>query len=191
MLFVYEIHDTVKNNHCPFLSIQLQWWDMAQKTKMLYWSWPTTMVLQNMIKEMLMHRYLFFHWPELSHAVSRNNTKQFSISMCLLQSCYAYWVWLFSFQIAISTDDVYKTAEVVRLNGGHITREPGALPGINTKITACTDPDGWKTVSANLSFHAQHLFHSLILVPRGITITKKKRREYLNRWRFGILYGCT
>ncbi|KAL5230279.1 hypothetical protein ABZP36_029055 [Zizania latifolia] len=49
-------------------------------------------------------------------------------------------------QIAISTDDVYKTAEVVRLNGGQITREPGPLPGINTKITACTDPDGWKTV---------------------------------------------
>nr|TKW24929.1 hypothetical protein SEVIR_3G082800v2 [Setaria viridis] len=49
-------------------------------------------------------------------------------------------------QIAISTDDVYKTAEVIRLNGGQITREPGPLPGINTKITACTDPDGWKTV---------------------------------------------
>ncbi|TVU16907.1 hypothetical protein EJB05_32910, partial [Eragrostis curvula] len=49
-------------------------------------------------------------------------------------------------QIAISTDDVYKTAEVVRLNGGKITREPGPLPGISTKITACTDPDGWKTV---------------------------------------------
>ncbi|RLN30934.1 putative lactoylglutathione lyase, chloroplastic [Panicum miliaceum] len=49
-------------------------------------------------------------------------------------------------QIAISTDDVYKTAEVIRVNGGLITREPGPLPGINTKITACTDPDGWKTV---------------------------------------------
>ncbi|EEC78802.1 hypothetical protein OsI_19060 [Oryza sativa Indica Group] len=49
-------------------------------------------------------------------------------------------------QIAISTDDVYKTAEVIRQNGGQITREPGPLPGINTKITACTDPDGWKTV---------------------------------------------
>uniref|UniRef100_A0A0D9WE40 Lactoylglutathione lyase n=1 Tax=Leersia perrieri TaxID=77586 RepID=A0A0D9WE40_9ORYZ len=49
-------------------------------------------------------------------------------------------------QIAISTDDVYKTAEVIRQNGGKITREPGPLPGINTKITACTDPDGWKTV---------------------------------------------
>lgn len=27
-----------------------------------------------------------------------------------------------------------------------ITREPGPLPGINTKITACLDPDGWKSV---------------------------------------------
>ncbi|XLS51070.1 hypothetical protein HN51_035776, partial [Arachis hypogaea] len=48
--------------------------------------------------------------------------------------------------IAIGTDDVYKTAEAVKLAGGKITREPGPLPGINTKITACLDPDGWKTV---------------------------------------------
>jgi hypothetical protein len=66
----------------------------------------------------------------------------------LFPSCYTYGVWLFSFQIAISTDDVYKTAEAIRVNGGRITREPGPLPGINTKITACTDPDGWKTVCA-------------------------------------------
>lgn len=49
-------------------------------------------------------------------------------------------------QIAIGTDDVYKTAEAIKLCGGKITREPGPLPGINTKITACLDPDGWKTV---------------------------------------------
>lgn len=49
-------------------------------------------------------------------------------------------------QIAIGTDDVYKTAEAVRQAGGKITREPGPLPGINTKITACLDPDGWKSV---------------------------------------------
>ncbi|XP_022157589.1 probable lactoylglutathione lyase, chloroplastic [Momordica charantia] len=49
-------------------------------------------------------------------------------------------------QIAIGTDDVYRTAEAVKLSGGKITREPGPLPGINTKITACLDPDGWKTV---------------------------------------------
>ncbi|CAL0330921.1 unnamed protein product [Lupinus luteus] len=51
-------------------------------------------------------------------------------------------------QIAIGTDDVYKTAEVIKLAGvgGKITREPGPIPGINTKITACLDPDGWKTV---------------------------------------------
>eukprot|EP00897_Mesotaenium_endlicherianum_P003438 jgi/Mesen1/3121/ME000184S02178 len=49
-------------------------------------------------------------------------------------------------QIAIGTDDVYKTAEAVRVSGGTITREAGPLPGLNTKITACLDPDGWKTV---------------------------------------------
>ncbi|KAF3447325.1 hypothetical protein FNV43_RR12511 [Rhamnella rubrinervis] len=32
-------------------------------------------------------------------------------------------------QIAIGTDDVYKTAEAIRLSGGTITREPGPLPG--------------------------------------------------------------
>ncbi|KAK7251545.1 hypothetical protein RIF29_34838 [Crotalaria pallida] len=51
-------------------------------------------------------------------------------------------------QIAIGTDDVYKTAEAIKLAGvgGKITREPGPIPGINTKITAVLDPDGWKTV---------------------------------------------
>ncbi|KAF5944949.1 hypothetical protein HYC85_019026 [Camellia sinensis] len=53
-------------------------------------------------------------------------------------------------QVAISTDDVYKSAEVVNLVtqelGGQITRQPGPIPGLNTKITAFLDPDGWKTV---------------------------------------------
>ncbi|CAI5461602.1 unnamed protein product [Closterium sp. Yama58-4] len=49
-------------------------------------------------------------------------------------------------QIAIGTDDVYKTAEAIRAAGGTITREPGPIPGINTKIVACLDPDGYKTV---------------------------------------------
>lgn len=31
--------------------------------------------------------------------------------------------------------------------GGNITREPGPLPGIGTKIVSFLDPDGWKTVS--------------------------------------------
>ncbi|KAL2544944.1 putative lactoylglutathione lyase [Forsythia ovata] len=48
-------------------------------------------------------------------------------------------------QIAIGTNDVYKTAEAIKLSGGKIIREPGPLPGINTKITVCLDPDGWKT----------------------------------------------
>lgn len=53
-------------------------------------------------------------------------------------------------QVAISTDDVYKSAEAVRVviqeHGGKITREPGPIPGINTKITSFLDPDGWKVV---------------------------------------------
>ncbi|GMQ03430.1 hypothetical protein CsSME_00049232 [Camellia sinensis var. sinensis] len=49
-------------------------------------------------------------------------------------------------QIAIGTNDVYKTAEAIQLCGGKIILEPGPLPGINTKITACLDPDGWKSV---------------------------------------------
>ncbi|KAJ6295586.1 hypothetical protein OIU78_023582 [Salix suchowensis] len=49
-------------------------------------------------------------------------------------------------QIAIGTDDVYKSAEAVKLCGGKIIREPGPIPVINTKITACLDPDGWKSV---------------------------------------------
>ncbi|XP_009798231.1 lactoylglutathione lyase GLX1 isoform X1 [Nicotiana tabacum] len=49
-------------------------------------------------------------------------------------------------QIAVGTDDVYKTAEAIKLYGGEIVLEPGPLPGINTKIMACVDPDGWKTV---------------------------------------------
>ncbi|XP_030488794.2 probable lactoylglutathione lyase, chloroplastic [Cannabis sativa] len=59
-------------------------------------------------------------------------------------------------QIAIGTDDVYKTAEAVKLSGGKIVLEPGPLPGINTKITACLDPDGWKTVFVdNIDFRKE------------------------------------
>lgn len=49
-------------------------------------------------------------------------------------------------QVAISTTDVYKTAESVRAAGGTIVREPGPVPGIGTKIVSITDPDGWKVV---------------------------------------------
>lgn len=49
-------------------------------------------------------------------------------------------------QIAIGTNDVYKTAEAIKSSGGKIIRDPGPLPGINTKIVVCLDPDGWKLV---------------------------------------------
>ncbi|KAJ3693605.1 hypothetical protein LUZ60_009085 [Juncus effusus] len=53
-------------------------------------------------------------------------------------------------QVAISTQDVYKSGEAVELItkelGGKITRKPGPIPGLNTKITSFLDPDGWKVV---------------------------------------------
>lgn len=59
-------------------------------------------------------------------------------------------------QIAIGTDDVYKAAEAIKLCGGQVTLEPGPLPVINTKITACLDPDGWKTVFVdNIDFRKE------------------------------------
>jgi len=61
------------------------------------------------------------------------------------ESCDTLSFYVFH-QIAIGTDDVYKTAEAIKLFDGIIALEPGPLPGINTKITACLDPDGWKSV---------------------------------------------
>ncbi|KAL8136770.1 hypothetical protein V2J09_002771 [Rumex salicifolius] len=56
----------------------------------------------------------------------------------------------YNYGVAISTDDVYKSAEAVNVVtqelGGKITRQPGPIPGINTKITSFLDPDGWKTI---------------------------------------------
>lgn len=49
-------------------------------------------------------------------------------------------------QIAVSTKDVYKTAERIKAGGWELTREPGPVSGIGTKICATVDPDGWKTV---------------------------------------------
>ncbi|XP_059664835.1 lactoylglutathione lyase GLX1-like [Cornus florida] len=53
-------------------------------------------------------------------------------------------------QVAISTDDVYKSAEAVKLVtkelGGNLILPPGPIPGIKTKVTSFVDPDGWKAV---------------------------------------------
>jgi lactoylglutathione lyase len=54
---------------------------------------------------------------------------------------------IFNGQIAIGTNDVYKTADAIKACGGKIVREAGPLPGINTKITAILDPEGWKSAS--------------------------------------------
>ncbi|KAG2678107.1 hypothetical protein I3760_12G128000 [Carya illinoinensis] len=57
-------------------------------------------------------------------------------------------------EVAIGTDNVYKSAAAVKLVtkelGGQIILPPGPIPQINTKITSFVDPDGWKTVSSQL-----------------------------------------
>ena len=65
-------------------------------------------------------------------------------------SVHACCATVLGWQIAIGTDDVYKVGEQVKAAGGKITREAGPLPGIGTKIMACLDPDGWKTVRDSL-----------------------------------------
>lgn len=68
-------------------------------------------------------------------------------------------------QLAIGTEDVYKTAGACELiGGGKTVTAPGALPRINTKICAITDPDGWKTVLRSPSMHAYLPIHSQVPV---------------------------
>lgn len=49
-------------------------------------------------------------------------------------------------QIAVSTPSVYEIADRMRAGGVAITRDPGPVPGIGTKICAVRDPDGFKIV---------------------------------------------
>lgn len=69
----------------------------------------------------------------------------------LVASSSSLWILISVLQVAIGTEDVYKSAEVVnhviQELGGKITRQAGPIPGLNTKITSFLDPDGWKTVS--------------------------------------------
>lgn len=68
-----------------------------------------------------------------------------------------------SLQVAIGTDDVYKSAAAVKLVtkelGGQIILPPVLIPEINTKITSFVDPDGWKTVSTELQYNFFFLEH--------------------------------
>lgn len=76
------------------------------------------------------------HWRLLSNRIAL-------YAVCSIISSHAPTL---RFQIALGTNDVYKTAEAVKTFGGKIVREPGPLPILNTKITAVLDPDGWKSV---------------------------------------------
>jgi len=46
--------------------------------------------------------------------------------------------------IALSAEDIYQACDLVRANGGQISREPGPVKGGSTVIAFVTDPDGYK-----------------------------------------------
>ena len=46
--------------------------------------------------------------------------------------------------LAISSDDIAVACELVRANGGTVTREPGPVKGGSTVIAFVADPDGYK-----------------------------------------------
>jgi lactoylglutathione lyase len=60
-------------------------------------------------------------------------------------------------QVAIGSDDVYKTCEDIKAKGGTITKEAFEIPGIGTKICATTDPDGYKIVIVDNTDFAKEL----------------------------------
>nr|XP_024373221.1 lactoylglutathione lyase-like [Physcomitrium patens] len=50
-------------------------------------------------------------------------------------------------QLAIGTEDIYKTYEACEIiDGGQTVTIPTTSPNTNTKIYAVIDPDGWRTV---------------------------------------------
>ncbi|MBI5276660.1 MAG: lactoylglutathione lyase [Burkholderiales bacterium] len=46
--------------------------------------------------------------------------------------------------IAIGVADAYASCELIRTNGGNVTREAGPVKGGTTVIAFVTDPDGYK-----------------------------------------------
>ena len=133
---------------------------MVLKIKMQCWSWHITMGLQNTAREMVMRRWILtfsssiYYSNLVSHHLNHSCLPWSRIMSYLLVFSSGFYSMLlyvkieclYLYQIAIGTDDVYKSAEAVKQCGGKIIREPGPIPVINTKITACLDPDGWKSV---------------------------------------------
>lgn len=46
--------------------------------------------------------------------------------------------------VALGVDDIYKTCEAIKEQGGRVTREPGPMKHGKTVIAFVTDPDGYK-----------------------------------------------
>ncbi|MEO7496374.1 MAG: lactoylglutathione lyase [Massilia sp.] len=57
--------------------------------------------------------------------------------------------------LAISTDNIVATCDLVRANGGTITREPGPVKGGSTVIAFVVDPDGYKVELIERADNAQ------------------------------------
>jgi lactoylglutathione lyase len=45
--------------------------------------------------------------------------------------------------IAIETNDIYQTCDMIKAKGGQVTREPGPVKGGTTVIAFVKDPDGY------------------------------------------------
>ncbi len=45
--------------------------------------------------------------------------------------------------IAIGVNDIYQTCELIKAEGGNVTREPGPVQGGSTHIAFVKDPDGY------------------------------------------------
>lgn len=96
-----------------------------------------------------------------------NAYAQVRLATCELSFFWSFFLNALAFQVAIGTDDVYKSGEVInhaiQEHGGKITRKPGPIPGINTKIVSFLDPDGWKTVSCK-NTESEHFFPFYFLI---------------------------
>ncbi|KAK7363755.1 hypothetical protein VNO77_05910 [Canavalia gladiata] len=127
--------------HDPFCQIMLRVGDLERSIK-FYEKALGMKVVRKVDKPEYKYTIVMLGYGEENETTVLELTYNYGVTEYSKGNAYA--------QIAIGTDDVYKSAEVVNQViqevGGKITRQPGPIPGLNTKITSFLDPDGWKTV---------------------------------------------
>ncbi|BAT77369.1 hypothetical protein VIGAN_01547600 [Vigna angularis var. angularis] len=127
--------------HDPFCQVMLRVGDLERSIK-FYEKALGMKVLRKVDKPESKYTAVMLGYGEEHETTVLELTNNYGVTEYSKGNAYA--------QIAIGTDDVYKSAEVVsqviQEVGGKITRQPGPIPGLNTKITSFLDPDGWKTV---------------------------------------------